>query len=215
MTTELISIKESLTFGWETFKKDPWFFIGVTAALTIFSMVVNALTGGGKGMGSLLGFVISMLASTVVTIAYARLALSAVRGPHVGWDGLWAPEHFLNMLGATILQSIIVIVGLVLLIVPGIIAAILLSMTQLSVVDKKFNPIEALKESYRLTRPHLWPLFLFMLVLVLLNLVGLIALVIGLLVTLPVSLIAVAHVYQKLTSAEEPVVVVENAGAPS
>lgn len=206
MTTELVSVKESLTFGWEAFKKDPWFFVGVTAALTIFSMVVNALTSGGYGLGALLGLFISFLASTVITIAYARLALSTAAGPHVGWEGLWAPEYFLNMLGATILQSIIVLVGFVLLIIPGIIASLLLSMTQLSVVDKKLNPIEALKESYRLTRPHLWPLFVFMLALIVLNLIGLIALVIGLLVTLPVSLIAVAHVYRKLAAAQEPVV---------
>lgn len=212
MSTELVSVKESLTFGWEAFKKDPWFFVGVTAALTIFSMIVNALTSGGYGLGALLGLLISFLASTVITIAYARLALSTATGPHVGWEGLWAPEHFLNMLGATILQSIIVLVGFVLLIIPGIIASLLLSMTQLSVVDKKLNPIGALKESYRLTRPHLWPLFVFMLALIVLNLIGLIALVIGLLVTLPVSLIAVAHVYRKLTAAQE--LVVTNAPTP-
>lgn len=209
------SIRESISFGWETFKKDPWFFVGATAALTIFSMIVNMLTSGGHGGGSFLGFLISLLASTVVTIAYARLALSSADGAHVGWDGLWAPQYFFNMLGATILQSVIVLIGLVLLIVPGIIASLILSMTQLSVVDKTLNPIEALKESYRLTKGHLWQLFLFMLVLVLMNLVGLLALVVGLLVTLPVSLIAVAHVYKKLTALEGPVVVVENVGTPS
>ena len=206
MQTELVSVKESLTFGWEAFKKDPWFFVGVTAALTVFSMIVNSLTSGGYGLGALLGLFISFLASTVITIAYARMALSTAQGAHVGWEGLWAPEHFLNMLGATILQSIIVLVGLVLLIIPGIIASLLLSMTQLSVIDKKLNPIDALKESYRLTRPHLWPLFVFMLAIIVLNLIGLVALVIGLLVTLPVSLIAVAHVYRKLTAAQEPMV---------
>ena len=206
MKDTLISVKESLTFGWETFKKDPWFYVGVTAALTIFSMIVSALTSGGEGFASFVGFVISYLASTVVTIAYMRLALSAAQGTPVGWDGLWAPEHYVNMLGTTILQSVIVVIGLVLLIVPGIIAAILLSLSQLAVVDKKLHPIDALKESYRLTRPHVWPLFVFMLALLLLNIAGLLALVIGLLVTMPVSLIATAHVYKKLVQGEAPAV---------
>ncbi len=201
------SIKEALTFGWETFKKDPWFYVIVTATLTIFSMLVNMLTSGGQAGGSFIGFIISLAASAVVTVAYARLALTAAQGSQVGWDGLWAPEHFLNMLGATILQSIIVLVGLVLLIIPGIIASLILSMTQLSVVDKKMNPIDALKASYHLTKKHLWLLFQFMVILVLLNLAGLIALVVGLFVTLPVSLIAVAYVYKKLTALEEPMVV--------
>lgn len=204
------SIKEAIRFGWTEFKKDPWFFIGVTFALSAFSIVVNTLTGGGHGVGAFFGFMISFLASTIVTIAYARMALSTIAGTHVQWEGLWAPQHYFSMLGASILQSVIILIGFVLLIIPGIIAALLLSFTQLSLVDKNLSSINALKESYRLARPHLWKLFLFMLSLALLNILGLIALVIGLLVTIPVSLISVAYVYKKLSGMLEPVVVVSH-----
>lgn len=202
------SIKEAIRFGWTEFKKDPWFFVGVTAGLTGFSIVVESLTGDGYGVGALLGFLISLLASTIVTIAYARMALSTVAGAHVGWNGLWAPQHFFSSLGSGILQFIIIFIGFILLIVPGIIAGLLLCFTQLAVVDKNLSPVEALKESYRLSRPHLWQLFLFSLSLIVLNLIGLIALVVGLLVTIPVTLIAVASVYKKLSGALEPMVVV-------
>ena len=204
------SIKEAIRFGWTEFKKDPWFFVGVTVALSLFTIIVDSLTGDRHGIQSVLGIIISLIASTIVTIAYARLALSTVAGAHVGWNGLWAPQHFFSALGAGILQFVIIIVGFILLIVPGVIAALLLSFTQIALVDKNLSPIEALKESYRLARPHLWQLFLFMLSLLLLNLIGLIALVIGLLVTIPVSLISVAYVYKKLSGALEPVVVVPN-----
>lgn len=206
MSDTPFSVKESILFGWHEFKKDPWFYVGVTVALSAFSILVNTLTGGGHGIGAVLGFLISLLASTVVTIAYARLALSAVAGAHVTWEGLWAPEFYFSMLGATILQSVIILVGLVLLIIPGIVAALLLSFTPISLVDKNLQPIAALKESYRLARPHLWSLFLLALSLLLLNVLGLLALVVGLLVTVPVSLIAVAHVYRSLTNAESVVV---------
>lgn len=201
------SIKESLRFGWTEFKKDPWFFVGVTFALCVFSMVVNGFTNGGQGMSSIIGMIISLFASTVVTIAYARLALSTVAGAHVGWDGLWAPQYFWLSLGATIVQSVIMLVGFVLLIIPGIIASLLLCFTQFAVVDKRLMPLEAIKESYRLTRPHLWQIFLLMLSIVGLNILGLLALVVGLLVTIPVSLIAIAYVYKKLANAQEPMVV--------
>lgn len=214
MTT--FSIEEAFRFGWDTFKKDPWFFVGVTAALTIFSVVVNALTGNGYGIMAFIGFLIGLAASTVVTIAYARLALSAQEGPHVGWEGLWAPEHFLNMLGATILQSIAIVVGLILLVIPGIIVALMLMFTQLLVVDKKMSPVAALKESYRLTKGQLLQIFLFWLAIIVINIIGLIALVVGLLVTLPVSLIAVAHVYKKLSSLQgQPIVEVVEIKEPA
>lgn len=205
-----ISIKESILFGWHEFKKDPWFYAGVTAALSAFSIVVNILTGGGHGGGAVLGFLISLLASTVITIAYARLALSVVAGKHVTWEEMWAPEYYFSMLGASILQTVIIMIGFILLIIPGIIASLLLCFTQISLVDKKLTPVEALKESYRLARPHLWSLFLLALSLVLLNILGLLALVVGLLVTIPVSLITVAHVYRTLANAQEPLVVVPN-----
>jgi uncharacterized membrane protein len=214
MTT--FSIEEALRFGWDTFKKDPWFYVGVTAALTIFSVIVNALTGNGYGAMAFIGFLIGLAASTVVTIAYARLALSVQDGPHVGWEGLWAPEHFLNMLGATILQSIAIVVGLILLIIPGIIVALMLMFTQFLVVDKKMSPIAALKESYRLTKGQLLQIFLFWLAIIVINLIGLIALVVGLLVTLPVTLIAVAHVYKKLSSLQgQPIVEVVEIKEPT
>lgn len=207
MSTSPFTIKESLSFGWATFKKDPWFYVGVTLALSAFTIIVDSLTGDGYGFMGVIGFLISLLASTVVTIAYARLALSASQGTHVGWDGLWAPQYFFSVLGAVILQTLIILIGLVLLIVPGVIAALLLSFTQLAVVDKNLSPVDALKESYRLARPHLAKLFLLMLALIGINLLGLLALVVGLLVTIPVSLITVAHIYRTLSGAQELVVV--------
>jgi hypothetical protein len=206
--TTAFSIKESLAFGWEVFKKQPWFYISVILALTLFSIIVDVLINGGRNDASLLGFIISFLASTIVSIAYARLALSVAEGgTPVGWEGLWVPDRFFPMLGTIALQGVIILIGLVLLIIPGIIAAVLLMFAQLAVVDKNLNPVEALKESYALTKPHLWQLVLFSFAILALNIVGFFALVIGLLVTVPVSVIAVAHVYKKLAKLSVPAVV--------
>ena len=187
--------------------KDPWFYAGVTLALLAFSMIVNALTGRGHGIESILGVVISFVASTIVTIAYSRLALSASVGPHASWQELWAPEHILNMLGLTILQAAAFIVGIILLVIPGIIVALMFSMSQLSLVDKKLAPVAALKESYHLTMGHKWQLFGLMLILIVMNIAGAILLGLGLLVSIPVTLLTVAHVYRKLVAAQEPMVV--------
>ncbi len=202
------SIKEAVMFGWETFKKDPAFYAGVTFVLSAASFVINLIIGDGYGLMALVWFVVSFAVSTFVTIAYSRVALSAQTGQRIAWEGLWAPEHFLRMLGTTILQGIIVVVGLVLLIIPGIVAALMLSMSQLLVVDKKLMPIEALKESYRLTKGHLLQLFLFALTIAAINIVGAILLLVGLLVSIPVSLVAAAYVYKKLSSLEVPAVIV-------
>ena len=201
MTT--FSIKEAYTFGWETFKKNPWFFVGATFALLAASMIINSLTGGRYGVEGIIGTLISLAFGVLVSIAYARLALISYADPmKVRWQDLWAPEHILNMLGTTILQGIIVGVGFILLIIPGVIAALLLSFVQLMVVDKSLSPILAIKKSYHLAKGHLLQLFLFGLCAILLNAVGLVALVIGLTVSIPVTLLSFVYVYHKLSSLE-------------
>jgi uncharacterized membrane protein len=69
------------------------------------------------------------------------------------------------------------------------------------IVDRGVGPIEALKESKSLTEGVRWELFLFWAALVVLNILGLVALLIGLLITYPVSSMATNYVYRKLQPA--------------
>jgi uncharacterized membrane protein len=57
---------------------------------------------------------------------------------------------------------------------------------------------EILTKTYRLTTGHFWPVLAFLLALAAINTLGFLFFVIGLLVTVPVSLFATAHVYNKL-----------------
>jgi uncharacterized membrane protein len=69
------------------------------------------------------------------------------------------------------------------------------------VIDKNMAPMDALKESRRMTYGHKWNLFLFGLGLIGINILGFLALIIGLLVSLPVTMLAMAHAYRTLASA--------------
>ena len=72
------------------------------------------------------------------------------------------------------------------------------------VIDRERGPIEAMKESMRVTRGYKWYLLGFALVLTLLNVLGLLAFVVGLLVSIPVSLLAFMHAYRTLAGREVP-----------
>ena len=111
---------------------------------------------------------------------------------------LWNPAPFWRYLAGQILVGIIVIIGLVLLVVPGIIAALGLLFASYLIIDKKKGPIEAMKESWRIAKGHWGKLFLFMLAIIGLNILGLVLLFVGLFVTVPVSMIAMVHVYRTL-----------------
>jgi uncharacterized membrane protein len=69
------------------------------------------------------------------------------------------------------------------------------------VIDRDLGPIKAMKESKGITRGNKWPLLGFLLLLTLINLLGLIVLVVGLLVSIPISWLALVHAYRTLAGA--------------
>jgi uncharacterized membrane protein len=75
------------------------------------------------------------------------------------------------------------------------------------VVDKKLDPIGALRASGRLTESHTRDLFWFGLWLLAVNLLGALAFGLGLLITIPTTAFAAVHAYRRLLAAvahEEP-----------
>jgi uncharacterized membrane protein len=101
---------------------------------------------------------------------------------------------------SSILYGLIVGVGFILLVVPGIYLALRLQFYSFYVVDKNAGITDSLKMSWEATKGNTLNIFLFVLILIALNILGAIALLVGLLVTIPVSFIAVALLYRKLSA---------------
>ncbi len=68
-----------------------------------------------------------------------------------------------------------------------------------TVVDRALDPISALKESVRITKDVRFKIILFILLLCLLNLAGAVLLFVGLLVTIPLTMLALMHIYRSLS----------------
>jgi len=196
-------ISESIRFGWETFKKRPWFLIGtliLTALVTNGpSFVLNGIDPKDESFTVFLVSWVFVVLSFAVEILLIRLWLKAHDSIEtLAYRDIFPPRPFWKYIGGQIVVGIAVVVGLLLLIVPGIIAALAFYFTQYLIVERKLWPFEALKESARITKGHRWQLALFSLALFGLNILGALALLIGLLVTIPVSMLAVVHVYRIL-----------------
>ena len=113
------------------------------------------------------------------------------------WNVLW--RYALAMIASII----IVLIGFVLLIVPGIIAQVMLSLVVFLVLEKNMMPIQALKESRRMTQGKRWDLFLFLLVACVFNIIGALIFGVGLLVMLPITMLAFAHVYRSIDKSDD------------
>ena len=206
------STESALRFGWETFKKRPWLFIGSTVVIMLASVLVDGFTSGldaaitgSANEPSIVGVLINLALGTLIGMGATAFYLVAHDHPDtVDLSALWHPQPFWKYLGASILLGLAVGIGFVLLIVPGVILGLMFMFSTFVVIDRELGPIEALKESNRITYGHKWRLLGFTLVLLLVNVLGAIALLVGLLVTIPVSSLAFTHVYRALSGATPP-----------
>jgi uncharacterized membrane protein len=131
-----------------------------------------------------------------------RMILRFVDGDRGELVDLFATFPLLiNYILATIVVGIIVMVGMLFFVIPGIILGIRLQMYTWAIVDKQVGPIEALQQSWEMTRGSAWNLFLLGLLLGLINMLGMLALGVGMLVTGPLSMVAIGHAYRKLETA--------------
>jgi uncharacterized membrane protein len=201
------SIKSALNFGWETFKRRPWFFVGATLVIFLLYIVAGALTAtidyaltGDTENHSGVGSILDWLIGTLISMGVVAFYLKAHDNPEqVTLSALWHPHPYWSYLAATVLVGLVIVLGLLLLIVPGIIFGLMFMFTSFIVIDRALGPIDAMKESKRITSGYRWRLLGFILLLALINLAGVIALVVGLLVTVPVTSIAFANAYRVLS----------------
>ncbi|MBI2012282.1 hypothetical protein HYS91_05980 [Candidatus Daviesbacteria bacterium] len=84
--------------------------------------------------------------------------------------------------------------------IPLVILGIRFQFFSYFIVDGNFGPIQALKQSWGLTKEVTINLFLLNLVLGLINFLGILALFIGLFITAPLTMLASAYVFRKLQS---------------
>lgn len=201
----------AIRFGWETFKRRPWLFVGSTLIIFLASTIsegigsaLDAAITGSVENPSIIGTAVSLALATLVSMGATAFYLAAHDNPETASLALlWHPRPFWKYLGTYLLVVLAVAVGLVLLIVPGIILGLMFMFAFFSVIERELGPIEALSESNRITRGHKWPLFGLVLLLIGINLLGVLALGVGLLVSIPVSTLAFVHAYRVLGGERE------------
>ena len=106
--------------------------------------------------------------------------LKAARDEKIDMKDIMAPfDVYLNVILSNLLVIAIVVAGFFLLIIPGIIFAIKLAFVPYLVIDKKLDPVEAVKRSWEMTKGHGWTIFGMAILSFFIYLAGIIALIVG------------------------------------
>jgi len=201
------TIGELLSQSLDDFKKNMGTWIAFTFAIFVVSLSISMVSPDG---GSIILSIISFLVNTFIGLIFVRMGLAAAKGGNIDTQGLFSNLHFfLPYLILSILTSLTVGIGMILLIIPGIYFALAFAVAPYAMVDKELKCVPALKASMDLTNGHKWHILGYIIVLIAINIVGAILFLIGLLVTIPLSVLATSHLYLILSGAEEMVDVEE------
>ena len=169
-----------IEMGWRVFKQDVGTFILIT-------LIALALTSVGS-------FVVAGPLTAGMFIAVKR---RIVEGRTDMMDLFAGFNLFIDTFLVCILTSLFAFLGLALCIFPVLIVAAFYLFAYVFVVDRKLSFWDAMESSRKLVVGDLVGYIFFVLLLILLNLVGLLLVGIGLLVTVPVSVAAIAVAYQE------------------
>ena len=142
----------------------------------------------------------SLLIAGAMSVGLARFGLSLARKQNAKISDVFTGfDRFRLGLGAYFLQWLFVFLWTLLLVVPGIIAALSYSMTYYVIADgNTVGPLEAITKSKTMMRGHKWRLFCLGLRFVGWGLLSILTLGVGLLWLFPYAHVSVAHFYDDL-----------------
>ena len=155
------------------------------------------VTGGALVVGG--SMLLSLTVQTGAMGGYQLLWLKMLRQKSVSLDDVKHVRPFLlPLVSTTLLQALVFLAGFAAFIVPGVVLATSTSLAPFFVLDHGMSAREALVASHRATRGRRLQLFGLLCLLTMANILGLLACGLGLFVSYPLSLGALATFYRRI-----------------
>lgn len=205
-----VAYKEAFKFGWTSFKTHWQFMLVAMVLLSLVSSLSDFLVNNHFKEIEPTASILSLLFSLVLMFFYFNIVRAMLRmvdgGRPVLEDLFLYDRSFWLYFFGLCLYTIVTVVGTVLFILPGIYFSLRYGQYLYIIADRQLGPIDAFRESARLTNGVKWQLLGLGFLSYLLIVVGLLVVVIGVVVAIPVAALASAYVYRTLSQqTNEPV----------
>lgn len=156
-------------------------------SVTHFQSGVSAGISASRQNASPLGNFFNQLTSIFLSLGATRIGLNLISGKEVSVAMLFGGgRKFLSALGATILYMLMVTIGIVFLIAPGIYLAMRYGQYLTAMVDRDLGVMDSFKYSSSITTNNRMNLFLLALMAIFVALAGCLVLCVGLFFAVPV-----------------------------
>lgn len=196
---ESFSIMSVLKTAWEKFKEH-FIFLWILGGVYMGSVIFLSLLGERFEESAFLSLIITLITivfGTIVQLGFIKALLELVStNEEKGIAIVFSQYHlFWRYLVASILFQFLIIFGFILLIIPGVYFMMKYQFFSYAMIDKNLGIADAFKQSAEMTRGMIWKLIGFSLALLILNVAGALFFVVGLAVTIPVTMVAYTILY--------------------
>ena len=187
-----VDIGSCFSRSWQLLKKNFWVLAGSTFVIALLQLVADVIPPGG---------IVGIVFSSVLWGGLDWLFLKLVRGETAGVEDAFAGFKlaFVQLMLVGTVSFALVCVGLVFLILPGIYLFVAwMGFAPLLVIDKKLEFWPAMELSRKVVHKHWWKMFGLLILSVLVALAGVLALGVGVLVTMPLAIGATVYAYEDI-----------------
>ena len=198
-----LSVGDGMSWAWSKFKENALILVvgmGLWTVLSSFTVEAHYNVNGeehGFGLVGRSGTYIAIAIGLFASIVTTHMAIKVATGRPLAWGDLFTFPNFGASLLAAFLTWLATSVGVLLCVVPGIIAAFLLHYSVYFTVDKGMDGIAGMKASWATLSSHVGELFPFALAGVGLYILGAVTLI-GWLVTVPLVMLLSAYSYVRI-----------------
>jgi len=212
------TIGNVLNLGWKLFIKNGFVFLGLFIAYQIISRVISSLFDigidsvaltqaksldeisqivmGGINSQFYISLLVSMILGACFSVIFVKVLLDAVDENELKF--YFNLKKVVNLFFANLLCMLIVSLGVVAFILPGLYFFLRFQFYEYFIVDKNCNAIDALKESWRITGNQSLSLFGLFFVFIGICILGLLAFIVGIFAAIPLCYVLQMIAYRLL-----------------
>jgi hypothetical protein len=214
-----LDIGSCISRGWELVKNNFWPAVGTTTLVLLLIGAINQIFGlftrsaiermvvqhQFSPGGIFLVIMVTIISAPIYTIFTAGLFkyyLKLIRGENAGVGDAFSGfgPHLGQLVLLSLAQIVLVLVGYVLCVIPGVYLAVAWYFAIPLVIDKGLGFWEAMELSRKLVTKHWFIVFAFFIVYGLLAMAGVIACCVGIFVTMPIGFAAMMYAYETIFS---------------
>jgi len=197
------SIENTIQKSWDIFKKNWKAVYKVGLLSTFIQILAQTLTNyNSENMSPLVAIIVFFayyILVSVLSMNSIRILLKIIRGQEYEISELFNFDvKVFSYLWGTFVLGVLLMVGFFLLLIPGVYWTFKYLFTPYLIIDQQLDYRAAMKKSGEMTEGKKLKIFLLGLALMGINMLGMIPLFLGLLVTIPVTYLAYLVAYEHL-----------------